>query len=247
MPARIHVAQPLHHLARERALQGDQRVARAGVHRGDVEAPRLLDDPGEVLLDIRGVDDEEEVVLGEPVHQHVVHEGPGRRRQARVVGLPDLQARGIVGADPLDGGEGVLARQFDLAHVGDVEQAGPRAHREVLLRQAGILHRHVPAGKRHHAGAECPVTGVQGCLFQWSVGCVAHGMCERGKDQPTLLWPPTAGQAMRAGPRGAPASLRPPAPESAEAGDQDDGREQDSPHERRPPPGRREPAAARLP
>ena len=58
----VHVAQRLQHLARERALQGDQRVARAGVHRGDVEAPGLLDDPGEVLLDVRRVDDEQEVV-----------------------------------------------------------------------------------------------------------------------------------------------------------------------------------------
>ena len=164
---------------------------------------------------------------------------PGRRRQARVVGLADLQARGVVGRDPLDGGERVLAGHFDLAHVADVEQAGPGAHGQVLLRQAGILDRHVPAGKRHHAGAECAVTGVQRCLFQRRVGCVAHGMCERGKDQPTLLWPPTGGQAMQAGPWWRAESSAPAAPESAEAGDQDDGREQCPPHQGRPPPGLR--------
>ena len=59
----IDAGQRLQHLERRRALHREQRVARAGVD-GDGVAGRLdvLGDPGVVLRDVAGVDDEQEVL-----------------------------------------------------------------------------------------------------------------------------------------------------------------------------------------
>ncbi len=54
-----------------------------------------------------------------------------------------------------------VARDLELAHVRDVEDAGARAHGAVLLGDADVVDRHLPAGERHHAGAELDVAGVQ--------------------------------------------------------------------------------------
>ena len=52
--------------------------------------------------------------------------------------------------------------QEGLAHVGDVEQAGVLARPVVLGEDAGrVLHRHVVAGERHHAGAERDVLALE--------------------------------------------------------------------------------------
>ena len=87
--------------------------------------------------------------------------------QRRILRLPDLQLGGVVARDPLDGGQRVLAGDLDLAHVADVEQAGARAHGQVLVGDAGILDGHVPAAERHHAGAERDVRAWSGVF--WSV------------------------------------------------------------------------------
>jgi hypothetical protein len=56
-----------------------------------------------------------------------------------------------------------------LAHVGDVEEAGGRAGVQVFLQYAGgILHGHVVARERNHAGSERHMKGVQGGLLQGS-------------------------------------------------------------------------------
>ena len=90
----------------------------------------------------------------ESIDEQVVHERPFGRRQAGVLDLADLQLRGVVRGDVLNGFERALARDFDFAHVGDVEEPGGRAHRHVLGGDAGVLHGHVPAAKRDHASAE---------------------------------------------------------------------------------------------
>ena len=54
----------------------------------------------------------------------------------------------------LHGFERALAGNFDLAHVGDVEQARRGADGHVLGGDAGVLDGHVPAAERDHAGAE---------------------------------------------------------------------------------------------
>ena len=55
---------------------------------------------------------------------------------------------------------------FDVSHMGQIEVAGARAHRQVLVGDAGVLDRHVPAAERHHPRTERDVAGVQGCSLE---------------------------------------------------------------------------------
>ncbi len=61
----------------------------------------------------------------------------------------------------LRGGERLRAVDGHLAHVADVEDADAVADRGVLLEDAPVLHRHVPARELDHAGAGFEVGFVQ--------------------------------------------------------------------------------------
>ena len=83
----IHAGQRLQHLERPRPLHGEQRVARAGVDRDRVAGRfDVLGDVRVVAGDVRGVDDEQEVLVGEPVDEQVVDE------RARGVSRPEYCA-----------------------------------------------------------------------------------------------------------------------------------------------------------
>ena len=57
---------------------------------------------------------------------------------------------------------GSAAGEAQLAHMRHVEEAGPRAGVQMLGEDAGrVVHRHLIAGKRHHAGAERPMERVK--------------------------------------------------------------------------------------
>ncbi len=127
-------------------------------------------DPLVVLHDVAGIDDQQEVRLRHPVHQDVVHERAGRRRQRRILNLADAQPRGVVARHPLDGGQRVGAGHLDLAHVADVEQAGPRAHGHVLVDDAGVLDGHVPAAELDHPGAAGAVPRVERSFLERNLG-----------------------------------------------------------------------------
>ena len=101
------------------------------------------------------------MIGGQAVHEQVVDERPVRHHEAGVLGLPDAQPGCVVARDPLNRYERVGAGDLDLAHVADVEQPRARSHGQVLGGDAGVLHGHVPAGKRHHPGAERNVPSVE--------------------------------------------------------------------------------------
>ncbi len=163
----LDAGERLQHFAGGRPLNGDERIAAAGVDRRNLTRHLdLLGDPGVVLGDIRRVHHEHEVVRRHPVDQHVVDERTFRGRQRGIVRLPDLQATGVVARDPLHRGERVLAGNLDLAHVADIEQPGPGSDRHVLVGDAGVLDRHVPAGVRHHPRIRGAMPGVQWCLAE---------------------------------------------------------------------------------
>ena len=105
------------------------------------------------------------MVRGETVDEQVVDEGAVLGRQGGVLGLADRQLGRVVARDALDAGQGVASGHLDLAHVADVEQAGARAHRQVLVGDAAVFDGHLPAAERHHAGAERDVASVQSSLL----------------------------------------------------------------------------------
>jgi hypothetical protein len=47
-----------------------------------------------------------------------------------------------------------------LSHVTDIEEPGPLSHRQVLVDEAAVLHRHVPAGKIDHPRTALDVSFV---------------------------------------------------------------------------------------
>src|SRR5262249_13342763 len=135
-----------------RALHGDH--ARLGGLVGDVYlfAGLVLGEPVDDLGPVGGVDDHG-VAVGPAVDGDVIfHAAIGVADQA-VADLAVLEGGGVVGVDLLDEGEGVGAGEGQPAHVADVEQAGGGAYGGVLVGDAGVLHRHVPAGEVDHAAA----------------------------------------------------------------------------------------------
>ena len=198
-----HRRERLQHVERGRPLQRQQRVPVARVHgRGVGELGHLAADPGVVLLDVRRVDDQQEVVVGQAIHEQVVDERAGWRRERGVVDLPDGEARGVVGGDLLDGRQRVGAGDLDLAHVAHVEQAGPRPDGHVLVGDPGILDGHVPAAERHHASLVAEVRGVQRGLLEGGLG-VGHAVkgAVRVDRNPSTIQPQGQGLKKRAAPR----------------------------------------------
>src|SRR5690606_5524968 len=63
----------------------------------------------------------------------------------------------IVGDQSVDDLHGVRARDFQLAHVGDVEQTSVPSHALVLVLQSCELDWHFPTRERHHAGTQLAV------------------------------------------------------------------------------------------
>ena len=141
---------------------GNQGIPRAGVDRDGIAGHgHALRNPGEVLLDVRGIDDEQEVVGGEAIDQQVVDEGAALGRQGGILRLADRQLRRVVARDALDPGQGIASGHLNLAHVADVEQAGARPNGQMLVGDAAVFDRHLPATERDHAGAQRDVAGVQ--------------------------------------------------------------------------------------
>ena len=171
----IDARQRLQHLASDRALQGDQRVARTRVDRSGVpDALDILRNPVEVLDDVRGIDHQHEVIVCQPVGQHIVDERPGGGCQRGILGLVGRQPRGVVGGDVLDSLQRVRTGNLDFAHVRDVEQSRTRANGHVLIDDAGVFDGHVPAGEVDHARAERAMSRVQRRLLESARGRLCH-------------------------------------------------------------------------
>src|SRR5690606_8052749 len=154
--------QRLQDLARGGSLHRDQGVPAARVDGDRVEAGRYAaGNPRMVLLDVRGVDDEQEMVVREPVDEQIVDEGALRRGERGILRLADLQLRDVVAGQVLERRERVAPGHLDLAHVADIEEACPGANGQVLVRDAAVLDGHFPPAERHHPGAKGEMAGVE--------------------------------------------------------------------------------------
>jgi hypothetical protein len=61
--------------------------------------------------------------------------------------------------------QSILTGHIELAHVIDVEQTGTVADGVMLIENAAVLHRHIPAAKLDHPCAERNVRVVKWSLF----------------------------------------------------------------------------------
>ena len=79
------------------------------------------------------VGDGQVALVAEPVGEEVVEDATVLAAEHRVLRAADLELRDVVGEQPLKQVERAGALGFDLAHVGDVEDAAGLADGEVLL------------------------------------------------------------------------------------------------------------------
>ena len=160
-------------------LHSEHRPAIVSVAHFGVKLPRVLAEPGEVLLVVRRVRDREEAVGAEPVGEQVVEHAPVVAAEHRVLGAALGDFRHIVREQPLEELLGLRPARLDLAHVRDVEHARAGAHGHVLLANPLVLHRHLPPGERHEARA--------GALMALEERRPAEGVC--GGRQPPAGYP----------------------------------------------------------
>jgi hypothetical protein len=155
------------HIHRLRALQGDE-AAVVGPAQPRLAAGRLGDQL-EIGFLAAGVDDDVEPALEIRIHRpadhQVVEDAALFVEQQGVAHLARLQAGDIAADQGFDEGGHRPVPLFRVAagggeieegraHVRDVEEAGVLPRPQVLLEDAhGVLHRHVIAAERRHAGA----------------------------------------------------------------------------------------------
>ncbi len=113
----------------------------------------MIAHPGQVLVHVCRVEDEQEFSLGQAVDQQVVVKTPARSHQTVVVRATDLELRDVVAGQVLEEVAGLRAGHAGLTHVADVEQACTVPHGHVLVDQAAVLDRQLPTRERHDAAA----------------------------------------------------------------------------------------------
>jgi hypothetical protein len=165
-------------LRRARTLQRQQRALG---HRHHLAA---VADVGDQVADVgvlaAGVDHQQQVGLA-PRHHHVVEDAAAGVGEQGVTLLAHGQPKHVHRHQCFQRPRGVVANQAHLAHVRHVEQRGRLAALLVLGNDAaGIVDRHVVAGKGHHAGAMLEVQCVQRGLQQVS----GHRNSPRAKRRP---------------------------------------------------------------
>ncbi|MNT48408.1 hypothetical protein D3C72_1851890 [compost metagenome] len=113
----------------------------------------MLAEPGPVLVDVGGVHDQQ-VTVALAADDGIVHHSAGRAGELGVEALADGKVEDVAGHHPGQEAGCAFSAHNELAHVRDVEEADGLADRLVLLDDARVLHRHVPAAERHHAGLQ---------------------------------------------------------------------------------------------
>ncbi len=145
------------------ALDGEHRVV--GVAVDDLDAVGALGlplDPGEVLAVVGRVGDRQEAVVAQVVGEEVVEDPAVLAGRAAEYWAPPVDSL----STSLESTRWRNARAprpagLDLAHVGDVEDAGALAHGGVLLAHALVLDGHLPAGEGHELRARLLVAAVE--------------------------------------------------------------------------------------
>jgi len=107
----------------------------------------------------------EEVLRAAHVDQQVVDHAAVGLAHRRVEHAAGEKLGDIVRDEVVQEPGGVRTSHVNLAHVAHVEQPRGAPHRLMLLENAAVLHRHLPACKGDHPAAEVPMDLVQRCLL----------------------------------------------------------------------------------
>ena len=158
----VDVGERGQHVGGTRALHGDERR----LERRIVELGRPTSEPLAQLVRhdrrVARVRDHEERLVTGPVDDEVVDDAPVRRADERVLGAADVEPSRVVRQSGRERRSRVRALDAELAHVREVEESDGRPHRDVLVDDAAVPDRHLPAPERREASARGDVALVQG-------------------------------------------------------------------------------------
>src|SRR4029450_6861553 len=195
-PGHVAVAQPADERLGLRPLDRDEPRALGGVTPARVlHLPGLLGDPGPVLVNVPRVDREQIPRVAHAVDSEIIDDRPIWIAEKRVVDLAHLQGRDVVGGQTLERRERARPLHPDLAHVTHVEHTDSGAHRPMLFDDAGVLHRHLPAAKRHHARAGLDVRLGEGRVRGLCLGRSAQAFGSQSRSG--FTWQPARSSASR--------------------------------------------------
>jgi hypothetical protein len=115
--------------------------------------------------------DHQEQTVAEVGHHEVVEDAAGGVGEEGIALAPDAEADHVDRHHGLQPGRRARAGEDDLAHVGNVEQAGRAAGVGVLAEDAaGVLHRHFVAGEGRELGPAFPVQIVERRMLELALG-----------------------------------------------------------------------------
>ena len=155
-----------------RPLDREAAKIRAPVFQGTVIAEMFLQ-PGEIFIGARRVYDQKKSFRSRPVNNQVIDDATALIEEKRVLATADFQFVDIVGQHLIQPGAHARPRRNQLAHMGNIEDAGVLPDGLMLVHDAGVLDRHDPIAKRDHLRAEPHMLIVERSLLQ---GCLTHGV-----------------------------------------------------------------------
>ena len=135
----------LHDFRGARPLNRQQTIVGTPIRNRHLERRGLLPNPGKILVDVAGIDAEEVVVRRAEVHQQIVDDPAVRVTHRGVEHPAGIKFGHIVRHEVIQKPTRFRSADIDLPHVAHVEQARGSPDRFVLLQDAAILHRHLPA------------------------------------------------------------------------------------------------------
>ena len=107
----------------------------------------MLLHPRPILINIGGIDDEEEVVVAHLIDQQVVDSAAILIAHHTIIYLTHRSARYVVGKDVLHIAFSILATNRHFTHVTDVKESYLLTHCHVFWRNTCILNRHDKTAK----------------------------------------------------------------------------------------------------
>ena len=155
----------LNHTLRLRSLHCNLSVVFALVLGHYIEALRLLNDPGIILVDVGSVDDEEEAIVGFLIDQEVIDGATILVKHHAIEDLADGSTGNVVGENMLHKAFGLGTSNQHFAHMAHVKYATSRAYSDVLVGNIAILQWHHEATERNHFCIQTDVSVVETCFL----------------------------------------------------------------------------------
>ena len=124
----------------------------------------MIFQPGKIIVRPRGIYHEQKLLLPDPIRNQIINNAASLVEQKCVLTHADIEFVDVIREHRVEpGGDGALATDFlrrgrrshnQLSHVRYVEDADIVSHAPMFLHDAGVLHRHEPAGERDDFRAE---------------------------------------------------------------------------------------------